>query len=266
LCQVLQAISLYFAKIADDPPDRRYRVIALPRSIAPRRAPGVSCGRQRGAACRRLDTASLAYEQALKGLAVVAGAMSGSVDRFSGAANGGKADQALAQAAAARAYAGMVLSAIDRLRGPSLALAGELRAAGQARVGRAEIKRRASRARQGVQSPDIRALLGAFARRPPRSLDKARLLSAQIPTADLRVTWQSILPAEVAALVRTLASGGQLGSASTQLGSDANALLTARDATARDAAARALLGDASNAGIGNVGTLIAFAARGLIAG
>lgn len=127
LCQTFIYIVLGELKIAQDPPDPKFMEVTLPAATLARsitiRCPKRVARRD----CEALKAATLRYRNALATTAAAATGSGITLERYSGAAQAGSAPGAVLQAAAEKAYAGELASALAAQQAAGGTLAAVLR-------------------------------------------------------------------------------------------------------------------------------------------
>lgn len=225
--------------------------------------------------CRRLAAAWRRYATDLGVAASLWEAMGMASDRLADAIDRGAGAGQVSQWAAAKAYAGALVDALDRQNRSGAALARLLRStASDYRPSAARVTFTARNldrllprstvarlGRNGFEPADIRSGLARITLRRGAGLSLADVLARPVPTAGLRAFHSSITVPELTALVDALAAQRAIPPATaSRLHAD---LVTLGGASApgRTAAARRFIADADASG--RFGLLLAVAARPL---
>jgi hypothetical protein len=241
-----------FRRIANDPPDPRYREVGL----TARARPGAP--RRRGSGlvdAARADRDAVAdVRRAALGLALAG-------DRFGGARRARSAEAMLLQSAVGKAYAGQLAATLSRSRRAGAAFARALRSAGlPARVSRARVRRAAhalGRRAARLAGPAAEAVADL-----PSSVSLRGVLGAAPPSGVFRDGARSMTIAEMEALIDGLAGQHDISATvADRLHADLAAFAEAPDDDGRLRAIEAMLDDGPADGA--VATLFEHAVRGL---
>jgi hypothetical protein len=268
-----------------DPPDPNFMQVALGIPVTPPAA-GFRCPKRASkSACAAVNAAFAKYRAAVAVNTQVAGAEAITLNRFSGATQAHSVPGAQLQAAAEKAYSGLVVSTAAAQQAAGTALALTLRKTHldvqrTKREFQATLKRASTSKgypgqviaqlisdHQIASAADLDPVLQGITALPNVPLSTG--VGQALPTAATAGVWRSMTPKELAVLIRGLVAQGAItGAAGTALLDELRTIATTSSADARKPLIAKLAQDAGaiNAGsplAGPAGILLAAGASGL---